>query len=423
MIFIPLLCLYVSYREKQAVLFNIALIVMFFGFIRLGISLLYRKFAPPSTPKSIKFWKEISLAAIMAYSTPLGIFAYVAITQTDDYGLHLIAISVLAGYAAGSTGCNAALQAGFPATLITTLLPLAAALAQRDDPFYRLMAIAVVIYFVGMRAISKSTHKQIVSLVYSSEEKEVLLQAVTEKSERFDAAFSNMPHGLAMVDAECRVVVANDKFRELLKLPKSGDDNAPIESLFAISARNGILPPDSHDLLDRMVRDSAGNGSQQEIEIGAVGGQTLSLAFQPKARGGCVITIMDVTDKKAVERITHLAHHDKLTGLPNRRFFDEQFASTLHAARQAGDRLAVMALDLDRFKAVNDTLGHPVGDELLRVASSRISRAHGAAGFRVAIWRRRIHADPSFWRRGGRRRRPGPQPDRGGQRALSYRGQ
>lgn len=210
-----------------------------------------------------------------------------------------------------------------------------------------------------------------VSMWNSAEEKENLLQAITEKSERFDAALSNMPHGVAMVDADCRVVVANKKLSELLGLPAI-IDNAPIGSLFELSARNDVLPLESISELSRKVHGSANNEKQKEIEIDTVNGRTLEITFQPMLRGGSVVTVTDVTQKKALDRITHLAHHDTLTGLPNRMFFEQRFAATLDAVKQGNERVAVMALDLDRFKAVNDTLGHQVGDELLKAVATRI---------------------------------------------------
>ncbi|MGH6785161.1 MAG: diguanylate cyclase domain-containing protein, partial [Sphingomicrobium sp.] len=90
--------------------------------------------------------------------------------------------------------------------------------------------------------------------------------------------------------------------------------------------------------------------------------------------------IEDVTERKqAEERIAHMAHHDALTDLPNRAAFTECLQSTLEKAAKANETFAVMCMDLDRFKEVNDVFGHSVGDALLREVSRRLQEAAGGA--------------------------------------------
>jgi diguanylate cyclase (GGDEF)-like protein len=83
----------------------------------------------------------------------------------------------------------------------------------------------------------------------------------------------------------------------------------------------------------------------------------------------------EIAQRRGAEvRLEHLAHHDPLTGLPNRLAFGERLETAVLHAEQEGRELAVLFVDLDRFKAVNDSLGHGVGDELLRMVAGRIAR-------------------------------------------------
>jgi len=86
--------------------------------------------------------------------------------------------------------------------------------------------------------------------------------------------------------------------------------------------------------------------------------------------------VQDITDRKhAEDQIRQLANYDSLTGLPNRRYFRDQFATSLERARVHGTHVAVLFIDIDRFKQINDTLGHEVGDQLLRECAKRLFKA------------------------------------------------
>ncbi len=78
--------------------------------------------------------------------------------------------------------------------------------------------------------------------------------------------------------------------------------------------------------------------------------------------------------KRSLQQLDHLAHHDTLTDLPNRLLLQDRLDHAIHRAHRLGHRLAVLFLDLDRFKNINDTLGHAAGDQLLRIFAGRLSR-------------------------------------------------
>jgi diguanylate cyclase (GGDEF)-like protein len=369
----PVFLLYITYKQHEETLFHIAGFFLIAGLARISATLLYRRFHATQSPNATRLWKIFTVVTVVLLSGALGLFAYVAIAWTSDVRIQFAALAILAAYTAGTVGRNAAMQVGIAGQLLTTLLPVALALAQRGDYIDELLAVLVLSYLLFLRKISRSVYDVIVSAFESNEEKQALLVAITDKSERFDAALSNMPHGLAMFDADGKVAVANAKFCELLKIPALDDRRPTVEKLFDLAARTLLMSYDRVERLAARVRDIIDRQMQDVVEVETIDGHVLELVFQPKRRGGSVVIVTDVTEKKAAERrITHLARHDKLTELPNRGYFEEWFTATLKAAGGSGEKLVVMALDLDHFKSVNDTLGHLVGDELLIAVSNRI---------------------------------------------------
>jgi diguanylate cyclase (GGDEF)-like protein len=116
----------------------------------------------------------------------------------------------------------------------------------------------------------------------------------------------------------------------------------------------------------------SGQDAEGTCRLRLVDERLLDCTSRRLSNGGYVLSLDDVTEHV---RNAELANHDALTGLANRKIFRERLSERLADARQSGKPVAVLYLDLDRFKAINDTLGHPVGDALLRKVAGRLTGA------------------------------------------------
>ncbi|CAH2602838.1 EAL domain-containing protein [Rhodovastum atsumiense] len=189
---------------------------------------------------------------------------------------------------------------------------------------------------------------------------------------QFDAALGSMLQGLVVWDRELRLQLANVRFFEITGLP--ADALAPgmsVEAVCAAGLRHGFHPDEDPDAACARYRALLASRHPHQHEAELRPGLLVKLFFQPMADGGCVVTLEDITERRHNEQqIIHMARHDALTGLANRAMFHDCVEEALGHGPGAG--FAVFCLDLDHFKDVNDTLGHAVGDGLLRQVAERL---------------------------------------------------
>jgi diguanylate cyclase (GGDEF)-like protein/PAS domain S-box-containing protein len=201
---------------------------------------------------------------------------------------------------------------------------------------------------------------------------------VREQHRRFNAALNNMSQGLCMIDAEYNVIVCNRRYLEIFgfsaDLVKPG---TPMREVMRQSVARGNQTAMSADALyeNYVTRLNAGRAT---IHRHLADGRVLEVVNEPMPEGGWVVTYEDITERYQVEQnIARIARHDSLTDLPNRLLFREKMAEGLARVAAGGEVMALFCLDLDNFKNINDTLGHPIGDALLRAVAQRLRSVVG----------------------------------------------
>jgi diguanylate cyclase (GGDEF)-like protein len=189
---------------------------------------------------------------------------------------------------------------------------------------------------------------------------------------RFNALLADMPLGVCMFDEAGCLAISNDRYLQMYRLPTDGV--APGTPLREIVQRKKASGADLGDV-DAFCDDLAAQLDRGLLVRGLAhldDGRVISSLSQPMDDGGWVSIHEDITERKrAEEKIGYMAHHDPLTGLLNRARFADQLEERLASVTE-GARLTVLFLDLDHFKYVNDTLGHLVGDELLKAVADRL---------------------------------------------------
>jgi diguanylate cyclase (GGDEF)-like protein len=326
----------------------------------------YQRRKETLTAEGVARWEIRYQIGAMLYAAALGLWCLVAILGSDDAAAHMICTSVTLCYVAAGGGRTYGRPWIFHVQMLLAIGPLTLALLLYGSPYYVGMASLNVLFFLALKRISISLQTIFVRALIARERESAL-------ANQFDTALNNMPHGLCMFRADGQLAVMNHRFSDMMNLP---DDivHRGVGAFGIVEAcvRAGSISAAS----GKVIRSEIENSQARDIittDPDVTRDRSLSWTFQPMAGGGAVVLLQDITERKAAEaKISHLARYDELTELPNRVNFRDEIERLLVAPHDAEQLSALLFVDLDQFKQVNDTLGHPCGDQLLCTVADRL---------------------------------------------------
>jgi diguanylate cyclase (GGDEF)-like protein/PAS domain S-box-containing protein len=209
-------------------------------------------------------------------------------------------------------------------------------------------------------------------------------RALLASEERYRAFFRNTPVMLLSLDEQFVITDANPCWLEAMGYER--------EEVIGASCLSFLTPESEEKWRAHWSNGKAETGiADMELQWVTRGGQTIDGLVNGRRYGEpgqarIYLSVRDITERKRAERQIHfLAYHDPLTGLPNRRMFYERLEQAIGEAKAGGTRVAVMMIDLDHFKVINDSLGHDMGDALLRLVAGQLADMVGGAGLVARI--------------------------------------
>jgi diguanylate cyclase (GGDEF)-like protein len=311
-------------------------------------------------------WQQRYQIGATIQAAAIGIWCSLALLSSDDAVVHMICLSVTSGIVAGGAGRAYGRPSIFRLQAALIFGPAVIALALRGTPYYIAMSVVCAAFLLAVMQLSANLHRIFMRAVVAREREAAL-------ANQFDTALNNMPHGLCMFSADGRLAVMNQRFSEMMNLP----DDFVHHGVSASDIVDACVLAESVSAISgKMVLAEIENSQARDIvttDPDPIRGRSLSWTFQPMANGGAVVLLEDITERRNAEaKISHLARYDELTALPNRVNFRDEIERLLRVPHDADELSALLFIDLDQFKQVNDTLGHPCGDQLLCAVAERL---------------------------------------------------
>ena len=353
-------------KTGDVLLWPIAFLIIAIGTARAFQMRRYENRIPGLTFEEAKHLEPRYWFGALVYAAVIGLWCFVVIFNNDDAVANMLCVSVAVGYTAGGAARNYGQPKVIQWHVALACGPMSLGLLLHGGFYYIGLAVLLGLFFIALKNINLSLHAIFVKALTSSFRESAL-------ANQFDTALNNMPHGLCMFRADGRLAVMNHRFSNLMELPDDlAKRGASAASIVSACVAAGSISADSGNLVLSEI-EGARISEIVTADPDPARGRTLAWTFQPMSGGGTVLLLEDATERTNAEaRITHLARYDELTALPNRVSFRDEIERLLAISHNSERLSALLFIDLDQFKQVNDTLGHPCGDQLLCAVANRL---------------------------------------------------
>ncbi len=222
---------------------------------------------------------------------------------------------------------------------------------------------------------AEGVERGLVGVIADISQRKNIEEKLQRQNTMLSAIVENFPGAISVFDADFRLAAHNKLFKQLLDLPDSllTKPNLSFEDLIRFNAERGEYGPGDSEQQVAAIVARAHDFQPHKLERVRANGVALEIRGMPMPDGGFVTIYIDITERKHMEdQVRQLAFYDPLTKLPNRRLFSDRLIQTMAASKRSGSYGALMFIDLDNFKPLNDSQGHEVGDLLLIEVAQRL---------------------------------------------------
>jgi diguanylate cyclase (GGDEF)-like protein len=351
-------------RTGEIVFIGLAATMFVVTGFRMAVMSAYRASAVESRRANARHWEVLYAVGAIFFMLTVGATAAVLFRQHADQMSLIYGVVIVLGCAGAIPGRNAARPSIVLGQVAGLVLPLCLVFWLEFDGWHVGLSMLMLLIFVSVVSTTKFLNAYLLTALIKGREAKI-------QTDRLDTALNNMSQGLCMADATGLLTVVNSRFPALFDIKTDlVGRNARVLAEEIVEAK-GMLKFDALAFVAGFDRHI--NKSNAGVFTAMIGERIFDFRCNPMDDGGLVIAAEDVTESRLASRkIEHMALFDTLTGLPNRIQFRDRMQAAFDNVDRNGLGFSVLYVDLDLFKGVNDTLGHPIGDKLLQEVSKRL---------------------------------------------------